>query len=227
MSLYYQDDYVTLYHGNCITEHTEWTGADVLVTDPPYGVAFVSGQRKGAANFGLIAGDASSALRDAAVAAWGDSRPAIVFGSWRVPPPVGERQRLIWAKDGTPGMGDLRMPWGTSHEDIHVLGDGWSREVAGVKRTGSVIRSSGVRGGAAGEENRWGHPTPKPVPLMERLIAACPPGVIAEPFAGSGATIVAARGLGRRVIAVELEERHCETIAKRLDQGVLDFGALL
>lgn len=123
-------------------------------------------------------------------------------------------------------MGDLRMPWGTSHEDVHILGTGWSREVAGVSRRGSVIRTTGARGGASGEENQWGHPTPKPVPLMELLIAACPPGVIAEPFAGSGATIVAARNLGRRVIAVELEERYCEVIAKRLDQGALDLGGI-
>lgn len=174
MSLYYQDAFITLYHGDCITEHLEWTTADVLVTDPPYGVAFQSGMRKGE-RLPAIANDGSAAVRDAAVAAWGEGRPAIVFGSWRVPPPAGERQRLIWAKEGTPGMGDLRMPWGTSHEDIHVLGTGWSREVAGVTRRGSVIVSTGGRGGAAGEENRWGHPTPKPVALMERLIEACPP----------------------------------------------------
>lgn len=214
MSLYYQDDHVTLYHGDCLTEHREWLDADVLVTDPPYGMAYESGRVKGRSSQ-AIAGDLTIETRDKALAAWGD-RPAIAFGKWNVERPANVRARLIWSKGDDPGMGDLAFPWGNSDEEIYVFGKGFT----GKRGTNVLVHNKPP------VTNRDAHPTPKPVPLMERLIEKCPPGVIADPFAGSGATLLAARNLGRKAIGVELEERYCEMIAKRLDQGVLDLGAL-
>lgn len=221
---YYQNDLVTLYHGDCLTI-TEWLLADVLVTDPPYGMGFRSNQRKGE-RLERVAGDESTSVRDAAAALWGADRPALMFGRWSVPAPAGERQRLIWSKADNPGMGDLTVPWGPSHEDIHLLGKGWDRGATGLKRIGSVITTHGVRGGATGAENVTGHPTPKPVALMESLIERTPRGVVADPFAGSGATLIAARNLGRRSIGVEIEERYCEVIVGRLAQQAFDFEGL-
>ena len=206
---YYQDEHVTLWHGDCL-EIDAWLTADVLVTDPPYGMAHVSGWQPRP-----IAGDATTGARDAALAQWG-SRPALVFGRWTEPRPAAVRARLVWDKGEWPGMGDLRLPWGPSDEEVYVLGEGWTG-----KREGTVVRANRLGGNASAD-----HPTPKPIALMERLIAMCPPGVVGDPFAGSGSTLVAARNLGRRAVGVELEERYCEVIAKRLAQDVLDFGAL-
>lgn len=212
-SPYYQDDLVTLYLGDCL-EITEWCAADVLVTDPPYGMNYVSGM--GLTPMGAIKNDDTPEARDRALALWGD-KPAIVFGTWKVPKPPLTRQCAIWHKAGAgPGMGDLSMPWGNSHEEIYLWGDGFTG-----KRRPSVITTREARGGASGPAAALGHPTPKPVGLMEQLIATAPPGAIADPFAGSGATVVAARNLGRPCVAVEIEERYCEGIAARLSQGVL------
>lgn len=202
---YYEGDGITLYLGDC-TKITAWLAADVLVTDPPYGMAHLSGWKPNA-----IEGDATTEARDAVLRLWGD-RPALVFGTWRCDRPAATRALLVWDKGEWPGMGDLKLPWGPSHEEVYVLGDGF----VGA-REGTVVRTNRV------PAVRIDHPTPKPLPLMERLIAKCPPGTLADPFAGSGSTLLAARAQGRRAIGVEVEERYCELIACRLAQGDL-FG---
>lgn len=71
------------------------------------------------------------------------------------------------------------------------------------------------------ETRRLGHPTPKPLDLLQTLMNRLAPveggHVITNPFAGSGATLVAAASLGHKAIGVELDERYCEQIARRVD----------
>ena len=217
---YYEDDLVTLYLGDCL-EITEWLAADVLVTDPPYGIdrAQAKGGYRGKGSQVVIknavAGDKTAAARDGVLAAWG-GKPAIVFGSWRVARPDATKHRLIWHKKGQ-APGPCNAPFMSQDEEIYVLGSGFLSTSPPMR---SVITTSEAR---SVEVARIGHPTPKPVGLMEVLIGRCPPGVIADPFAGSGATLIAARNLGRQSIGVELEERYCELISKRLSQQAFDL----
>jgi hypothetical protein len=211
---YYADDRVVLFHGDCL-DTTGWLKADVLVTDPPYGMAFQSGHRAEA--FGPIAGDRDIAVRDEVLSRWGGDRSAAIFGTWRTPRPDGTKQVLVWHKRGVgPGMGDLAAAFGTSHEEIYLIGP-WKKRST---RRGSVITTESSPSELT---TRIGHPTPKPVGLMETLIEAAPDGIVADPFAGSGSTLIAARNLGRKAIGVEIEERYCELVANRLAQMCLDF----
>lgn len=224
MSLYYQDEHVTLFHGDCLAEHQEWLTADVLVTDPPYGIAWSGGwqtynvKETKKSPKRSIRNDDSTSVRDEALARWGQ-RPAVAFGSWRQPRPNNTRHRLIWHKAGA-SPGPANSTFMPNDEEIYVLGDGFMKS-SPPQRT--VITTTEGRGTQVRD---IGHPTPKPINLMETLIGRCPPGVISDPFAGSGSTLIAARNLGRHAIGVELDEKYCEIIAKRLDQQVIDFEAL-
>lgn len=62
------------------------------------------------------------------------------------------------------------------------------------------------------------HPTEKPVPLMEILIANSTNenDLVLEPFAGGGSTCIAAKNLNRRFIGIELDEEYCKIANKRL-----------
>jgi site-specific DNA-methyltransferase (adenine-specific) len=103
----------------------------------------------------------------------------------------------------------------------------------GFPETASATGTYGDTGGASrffycskatkkdrGEGND--HPTVKPLALMNWLLtlASTPTGgVILDPFAGSGTTLLAAQRLGRACIGVELDEHNCEIIANRLESA--------
>lgn len=212
---YYDEGGITIYHGDCL-EILAWLTADVLVTDPPYGVAYASnmgGKFKGHG----IAGDSDTAVRDAAVKLWGD-RPALIFGSWKMPRPAATRHVVIWEKGDHVGMGDLAMPWRPNVEEVYILGSGFTGH-----RGSSVLRYNAPSPNFTPPALRL-HPTEKPLQVMEALIAKCPPGVITDPFMGSGTALRAAKNFGRRAIGIEAEERYCEVAARRMSQEVLDFG---
>jgi site-specific DNA-methyltransferase (adenine-specific) len=220
---YYADDLVTLWLGDCRTV-AEWLSADVLVTDPPYGRAWKQGsdmpshgRRAQSAGHGGIQGDDGTAVRDSAIGLWGP-RTACVFGDLTLAPPPGTKQTLIYRKPPDAGARGATGGFRRDAEAIYLLG-AWPSGIGG--KSSVLVTAARIQGSDHGLAARGGHPHAKPVDVMETLISACPPGVIADPFAGSGSTLVAARNLGRRAIGVELDERYCEAAARRLSQGVL------
>jgi len=197
--------------GDCSTI-LEQIAADSVVTDPPYGMSYESGfatddlwgsERR-------IRGDADTDLRDH-VASWGGGRPCLMFGTWKIARPHGTRQVLIWDKGGALGMGALDIPWKPDHEEIYVIGKGF----IGTRDCGSVLRCPPVQSMA---RNGRVHPNEKPVDLMGRLISKVP-GVICDPFMGSGSTLVAAAKAGRTAIGIEIHETHFATACWRVEQA--------
>jgi DNA methylase len=215
---YYADDLVTLYLGDC-REITEWLAADVLVTDPPYGRGWQQGEMNTARGWAAdrrpgIANDDSTSVRDEALRRWGD-RTAVIFGDLMLPPPPSNRQTLIYRKVQNAGARGTTAGFRRDVEAVYLTG----RWPSGLGGRTSVIATSATC--TKSLHGRYAHSHAKPVDVMETLIGACPPGTIADPFAGTGSTLVAARNLGRPAVGVEIEERYCEQAARRLSQGVL------
>ena len=82
---YYSDDSVVLIHGDCLTQ-TAWLDADVLCTDPPYGMAYDSGWVKGRTR--PVANDATTAVRGRGTGALGCTAMARLRDMARGPPGV-------------------------------------------------------------------------------------------------------------------------------------------
>ena len=210
MTPYYQDDAVTIYHGDCreVIAH-----GDVLVTDPPYGYSYSSNRADSIWQNEVIAGDTDTSLRDYVLSFW--NGPAIVFGHWKVPRPQDVQAVLVWDKGMASGMGDLSMPWKPNWEE-YIIGSGFS----GRRDSGVISGYNVVTWASKGRV----HPNEKPVGLLRDLLLKCPPGDIVDPFCGSGTTLRAAKDVGRKAVGVELEERYCEIAAKRCAQEVLPLG---
>lgn len=99
-----------------------------------------------------------------------------------------------------------------------LLATAYGRRVDTNAESRDVLSHRTVSGGM--------HSCQKPLGLMQELIQRLtnPGDVIADPFAGSGTTLLAAKELGRRAVGVELEEKNCETIANRCAQECLALG---
>lgn len=215
---YYSDEFVTLLLGDC-REVTEWLAADVLVTDPPYGIGWRRGVKRSRGDSGHpgIAGDSDTGTRDAVLALWGE-RPGLVFGSFYAPQPANVRHVAVYRKPPDAGAVGSTTGYRRDLEPVFLTGP-WP--LRPVRWSSLITTTAPCQGNPHGVSASSGHPHAKPVDVMEALVTACPPGVIADPFAGSGSTLVAARNLGRRAIGVELDERYCERAALRLSQAPL------
>jgi site-specific DNA-methyltransferase (adenine-specific) len=227
---YYEDDFAMIYHGDCLLID-EWLDADVVVTDPPYGIGWKAnpagwtnrdggGGHRSSANARSIVNDTDLTARDSALARWGD-RSAVVFGDILKPHPVGTVHALIYAKPADAGIMGARAGRRKDVEAVFLVGP-WPTGIGGAS---SVLTTRGRVAGPRGVALRAGHPHAKPQDVMEELISLSL-GVVADPFMGSGSTLVAAKRMGRKAVGVELEERYCELAARRLSQEVLDFGGV-
>lgn len=128
-----------------------------------------------------------------------------------IPAGVVLRQVVIWARPG--GMNYNPTAFVPTHEWIMVLAKPAFR-----------LRSKGVSG--LGDVWQIGpdtnvHPAPFPLGLPDRVLESVRPGLVLDPFMGSGTTLVAAKSRQLHAVGIEVDERYCEMAASRLQQETL------
>jgi site-specific DNA-methyltransferase (adenine-specific) len=208
---YYEDGVATVFHGDCREILPLLPKADLVITDPPYGMNYRA--RAITHKNSPIAGDDALPLDLIWLAIYQANRAAYVFCRWdNLPQMPRPKSVLVWVKNNW-SMGDTQHEHGRQWEACcfypTVNHEFTSRipDVINADRTGNAL-----------------HPTEKPLTLLTRLIAANVGETIVDPFMGSGTTLRAAKDLGRRSIGIELEERYCEIAAQRLSQEILPLA---
>lgn len=222
MKPYYQDDYVTIYHGDCREILPELPKVDLLLTDPPYGSRqdLRHAKRKRGGDFlkGIttIARDWDECV--------GDNEP--------FRPPyllLSGRQTIIWGANYFSHLLPSSSKWliwdkrdGVASDDNADCELAWTN-LKGVSRIYRQLWKGICRKGRENIaiQHEKLHPFQKPVELMKWcILQANNPQLILDPYMGSGATIVASKELNRKCIGIEIEEKYCEISANRCRQMV-------
>ena len=208
MKPYYQDEYVTIYHGDCRGILPELPKVDLVLTDPPYGIGL---------DYGMFV-DTPENVRSLI----DSTMPMILNSSNRVVLTCGTRQ-VAWYPPSTwilcwfNRAGNGMNPWGfTCWQPILVYGKDPYLENKMGARPDYIEFSEG----ASTKE----HPCAKPIKFWKMLLARVSvkyTDVVLDPFMGSGTTVNACKDTNRKCIGIEIEEKYCEIAAKRCSQSVM------
>lgn len=253
MSIYYQDDSVTLYHGDCLDVLPALSGVDLIVTSPPYNLGVTTGGGFGHYKDGQTRGgqgkwggtnkdgidytDHDDAMPPAEYAQW---QRNVLTACWDTLSDTGAifynhkprvQASTLWTPlELNPGL-PLRqiIVWaragGMNYAPTHyVPTHEWIMVLA---KPDFRLKSKGASGlgdvWRVNQQPNPDHPAPFPIGIPARAIETTAPRLVLDPFAGSGTTLRAAADAGIKAIGIEKSERYCELIATRLQQGALPF----
>ena len=198
--------------------------ADVLLTDPPYNVAYSgkTAEQLTLANDDMSAEQYRAFLTSALSAAGTHLRPGGAFYLWHADTAgldvrtacaqagLRVRQCLVWVKSGMV-LGRQDYHW--KHEPcLYGWADSAPHTWLGDRAQTTVLEFDKPA-------RNSDHPTTKPVDLFAYLVGnSCPPGgTVLDPFAGSGTALVAAEQTGRTAALMELDPRYCDVVVARYE----------
>ena len=189
--------------------------ADMVFTDPPYGMSYQSNMRTKSAKFAVIENDDKIISDWLPLATAHSSGFCFVWTTWKVLDQwlavtsnfAPMTNMVVWDKGGG-GIGDLKKTYSTDHEIALVFNRG--AELTG-KRIGSVWDIGKDRA------TDYVHPTQKPVALAEQALDTTTKRgqIVLDFFGGSGSTLIACERQHRQARLMELDPAYCDVIVKR------------
>lgn len=211
-----------------VTRLMDGAKADLIWTDPPYGVSHIGGtkdpRRKTHRTGGVVHNDEKTgaeliSLVSSAIGNIPRHEATVLY----VASPPGShvremidafnasgfqfRHSLVWVKSAFVfGRADYHY----QHELV-LYGWGEKHEWTGPRNLATVFE---FPRGDKGIE----HPTSKPVGLVAGTAQNHPAATMADPFCGSGTTIIAAEQLGRKCYGLEISPQYCDVIVRRWEQ---------
>lgn len=226
MKPFFQDEYVTLYHGDCREVLPDIEHGDTCITDPVW------------PNSVFPDIDDPAALFAEAAALLNVQRLVVQLGCMSDPrflagvPASLKFLRVCWLSYARPAyrgrilMGsDIAYAWGTppsSRPGRRVLPGQCM-----AKKNNTMAQRTG-RGNGSSENcdfSKLPHPSPRRLEHVLWLVSVFAEQCVIDPFAGTGTTLLAAKSHGLRSIGIERNERFCEIAANRMGQGMLAFSA--
>lgn len=199
----------TLYLADCAEVLP--LAADLLLTDPPYGIG-ESSKRNASRGKAALPTDYGEYNWDqtppeaSVIAACANSAPkAIIWGGNYFGLPAASKW-LVWDKENSGDFADCELAWTNLPGAVRIFRHMWNGMLRASERNAPRV-----------------HPTQKPIALMEWCISqAGEVESVIDPFMGSGTTGVACANLGRKFIGIEREPRYftiaCERIAAAQSQ---------
>lgn len=189
--------------------------ADMVFTDPPYGVDYQSNMRVKTKKFDVLKND--DVILDVAPIIFSilkDNAPAFIWTShsvyprWRNQFDGWYKNTIIWHK-AAGGMGDLVGNYATDYEMALYCVKG---KVEFKNGRGMAVWRIDKDSNASYE-----HPTQKPVALAEKSILDLTNSdeLIVDLFGGSGSTLIACEKLNRQCYMMELSPAYCDVIINR------------
>lgn len=204
---------------------------NLVLTDPPYGIDVVQNKSVGGGKiptFGTVGGknivkagvyekiigDDTTETAEKSYLIYSEiSDNQIIFGgNYFTDFLIPSRCWIVWDKENSGNFADAELAWTSFDKGVKLYKHLWN----GMSREGNRKDEGKTRV----------HPTQKPVGMLQKILEDFTEKgeIVLDVFGGSGSTLIACEGTGRKCLMIEMSENYCDVIRRRYTQWAKDNG---